>query len=68
MVLTMKRLFHVVALALLSSTSTAFMGPPLKTNSREISTTTKMARAADICPEVPLTPKPDTEIVLVALG
>ena len=28
----------------------------------------KMARAADICPEVPLTPRADTEIVLVALG
>ena len=54
-----------LALALVSRQATAFVLP----SSKSITTTAvNMAKAAAICPEVPLATGGNTEIALVALG
>ena len=56
----------VTTVATLMSSASGFLLPSVATERGMPAL--NMARAADICPEVPLTPKPNTEIVLVALG
>ena len=64
--MTKSRFLHVAATFMAAvSTTNGFM---TATTSSRLSTATQMAKAATICPEVPLTSSPTTEIALVALG